>query len=207
MSDQKAVSANPKKNNGGVIVQAGNTSGSLVVDLAVKSLNASVNTAYGSQVVVDTNGGATNADPHGVTKAVSGGTFAYTPAKGTNFIMRAAGDNASKINNIASSLLNVPGGATNVSINALTKTTRVGAYASHAFNVLAVPSSENFPGLTRGASAGTPVSYVQADDGSTTTGVDNAAYPSRSVPGELTYMFGGKLPKNDAYKAKNSYEA
>jgi hypothetical protein len=208
MSYQKVINANAKKNNGGVVVQAGNTSGTVVSNLAVKSLNSSTNNAYGTKVITDTAVAPFDyTDPHGVIKAKTSGTFAYTPAAGTNFLLRAAGDNASKVNNSASTLLNIPGGARTVSLNGLTKTTKVGTYATHKFDVLAVPSSGNFPGLTRGTGAGSAAPYVQADDGSTTTNVDSATFPSRSVPGELTYMFGSKVPKNDTYKAKSSYEA
>jgi hypothetical protein len=208
MSSQKVNNANAKKNNGGIVVQAGNTSGTLVSDLAVKSINGSKN-QYGTKVVTDTAVAPFDyTDPHGVIKAKSAGTFAYTPAAGTNYIVRAAGDNASKINNSSSALLNVPGGVTNRSINRLTKTTQVGTYATHKFDMLAVPSSGNFPGLTRGTGAGTPVLYVQADDGTTTSNVDDASRPSRSVPGELTYHFGGiNKPTSTGYKARDSYES
>ncbi len=73
------------------------------------------------------------------------------------------------------------------------------------FNVLAVPSSGNFPGLTRGTGAGTAVTYV-ATSGNYPA-VDDAASTSRAVPGELTYRFGAALPtRNVAYKAKDSNE-
>jgi hypothetical protein len=40
-----------------------------------------------------------------------------------------------------------------------------------------------------------------------TAAIDDAATPTRSVPGELTYMFGAKMPLSTSYKAKNSYES
>jgi len=42
---------------------------------------------------------------------------------------------------------------------------------------------------------------VQVD----TLASDNAATPTASVPGELTYMRGSKTPYNDNYKAKTNY--
>lgn len=42
---------------------------------------------------------------------------------------------------------------------------------------------------------------VQVD----TLASDNAATPTASVPGELTYMNGSKTPYNDNYKAKTNY--
>ena len=163
---------------------------------------------YGSKVVVNTATGAEFTDPQGVIKAKSAGTFAYTPAKGENFLLRAAGDtNAGKINGSSSSVLTVPGGVSNVSIHKLVTTRQLGTYATTSFDVLATPSSGVVPGRTKGTGAGTEVEYVQADDGSTAA-VDDAASPTRSVPGELTYHFGAlSNPTTDEYKARDSYEA
>ena len=63
------------------------------------------------------------------------------------------------------------------------------------------------PGRTKGTGAGSDSNFVQVDDGSTAA-TDDAASPTRGVPGELTYHFGG-LGKatTDEYKARDSYEA
>jgi hypothetical protein len=161
---------------------------------------------YGSQVAVDTDGGASNADPHGVTKAKTSGTFAYTPERGSNFLIRGAGDNASKVNNSASTVLSTPGGvSTQGSIHKTVASYRVGSYSNTSFNVLARPNGNVVPGLSKGTGAGTQTEYVQMDG--STAATDDAATPTRSVPGELTYMFGSVVPKQDDYKAKNSYES
>lgn len=207
MASTTAKGSGSTVNNGGTIVGAGNVAsdGPITKVISVKDLKTG--SEYGSQVVVDTATGASYTDPHGVIKAKSAGTFAYTPDAGTNFLLRGAGDtNAGKINGSASSLLTVPGGATNTSsIKKVVNTTQLGTYATAKFDVLAVPSSGVVPGRTRGTGAGTSVSYVQVDG--TTAANDDAATPTRSVPGELTYMFGAVVPKQDDYKAKNSYES
>lgn len=200
----KSGGGNPN-NDGGVIVQAGNVSENLT-DLSIRGNLASV-PAYGTAPTQDTPSAPLSyTDPHGVTKAKSAGTFAYTPPAGSEFLLMAAGDtNAGKINGSASTLLTVPGGATEAIINKNLKSTQVGTYATKSFNVLATPSSGNFPGLTRGTGAGTAVTYV-ATSGNYPA-VDDAASTSRSVPGELTYRFGAALPtRNVAYKAKDSNE-
>lgn len=197
-----------KKNNGGTIVNAGNVpAGSPTTKvIGVNEVNAAQN-SYGTKVVVDTATGSEFTDPHGVVKAKSSGTFAYTPAAGTNYLLRAAGDtNAGKINGSNSTLLTVPGGVVGKSINKLVKTRRYGSYATAQFNVLATPSSGVVPGRVKGSGAGNSSTYVQADDG-TTNANDDAASPTRSVPGELTYMFGSVVPKLDTYKARNSHES
>jgi len=194
-------------NDGGSVVGAGNVPAGSPVTKVIGLNELNTGSEYGSEVLVDTATGANFTDPHGVIKAKSAGTFAYTPAQGSNFLIRAAGDtNAGKINGSSSTVLSVPGGVTNKSIHKLVKTVQYGTYATTEFNVLAVPSSGVVPGRTKGTNAGTAVNYVQADDGSSTA-TDDAASPTRSVPGELTYMFGAIVPKLDDYKAKNSYES
>lgn len=205
MASQKANNSNPFKNDGGVVLQAGDVSENLT-DLSVRS-NLESKPGYGSVVVQDTPSAPLNfSDPHGVTKAKSAGTFAYTPPAGSDFLLMSAGDtNAGKINGSASTVLTIPGGAEGQVINKIVKSTQLGTYATREFNVLALPSSGNFPGLTRGTGAGTAVTYV-ATSGDYPA-VDDAATTSRAVPGELTFMFGAKLPtRNVAYKAKDSNE-
>lgn len=200
----KQSGGNPN-NDGGVVVQAGDVSENLT-DLSIRS-NLAANPEYGTKVVQDTPSAPLNyTDPHGVTKANSTGTFAYTPPAGSEFLLMAAGDtNAGKINGSSSTLLTIPGGATEAVINKNLKTTQTGTYATREFNVLALPSSGNFPGLTRGTGAGTAITY-RATSGNYPA-VDDAATTSRAVPGELTYRFGAALPtRNVAYKAKDSNE-
>jgi hypothetical protein len=210
MASTKAISGNAQKNNGGTIVQAGNVdASSKAVSLQLTSINASANKAYGSLVVADTATGNGTSDPHGVKTAKSGtGGLAYFPnraAGDTNFIIRGAGDNASKINNDSSTLLSVPGGATNVSMNKRVTTRQLGTYSTASYNILAVPNGNLVPGRTKGSGAGTAVNFVQVDG--STAATDAAATVSRAVPGNLTYMFGAVKAVSTSYKAKNVYES
>lgn len=208
MASTTAKGSGSTVNNGGTVVNAGNVSADSPVTkvIAVNELNTG--SEYGSKVLVNTAVSDGVSDPAGVIKAKTSGTFAYTPAKGENFLLRAAGDtNAGKVNGSASSLLTVPGGVSNVSIHKLVTTRQLGTYATASYNLLAVPSTAVVPGRTKGSGAGTLVEYVQADDG-TTAAIDDAASPTRSVPGELTYHFGALgRPTTDEYKARDNYEA
>ena len=205
------VKGSGKRNNGGTIVNAGNVASNSPVTsiLGLNELHA--NADYGSKVVSNDGTGGSTSDPWGVTKAVSSGTLAYYPSAAAgerNFIVRAAGDSASKINNVATSVLNVPGseyaGVNRSSIHKLVSTRRLGSDADTTINILARPSTQVVPGRTRGTGAGNANNYVNMA-GSTAN--DDAATPTRSVPGELTYMFGSITPKNDSYKARDSYES
>lgn len=208
MATQKVVNANSFKNNGGVIIQAGATdSGVITFDLSIiKSAGSGVE-FYGASVFPDTPTAPFGFnDPRGVTRARSTNPFAYTPPVGSGYILLAAGDNASTIGGSGSTVLTIPGGVTEARINRNLRTTQVGTYATRTFNVLANPSSGNFPGLTRGTNAGTAVTY-QATSG-VFPAVDDAASPTRAVPGELTYRFGAASPtRNVAYKAKDTAES
>jgi hypothetical protein len=211
MSTTKAVSANAVKNDGGTVVAGGTLSDSPMT----KVLNVNelaTGSEYGSKVVQNDGSGGEFTDPHGVIKAKSAGTggLAYFPdanAGERNFIMRAAGDSASKVNNDSESLLNVPGaqyaGVGQPTIHKLLTTRKLGVTT---YNILAVPSSGVVPGRTKGAGAGNLVTYV-ATTGNV-AGTDDAASPTRSVPGELTYHFGALgEPTTDEYQAKDSYES
>ena len=208
MASTTAKGSGSTVNNGGTVVNAGNVSADSPVTkvLAVNELNTG--SEYGSTVVVNTAVGNGTSDPHGVIKAKTSGTFAYTPGKGENFLLRAAGDtNAGKVNGSVSTVLTVPGGVSSKSIHKLVTTRQLGTYATASYNVLARPSTSVVPGRTKGNGAGTVVNYVQADDG-TTPASDDAASPTRSVPGELTYHFGAlSRPTSGDYKARDSYES
>lgn len=218
MATTTAKGSGSTVNDGGTVVAGGTPASDSPITKNLNVNELATGSDYGSKVVANNGSEAPIGykDPAGVTTANSGGTggLAYFPdarAGERNFIMKAAGDSASKINNDSVSILNVPGaeydGVGRETIHKTVSTRRVGAYASASFDLLALPSSGVVPGRTKGANAGDASNFVQADDGSTAA-TDDAASPTRAVPGELTYHFGGLgRATTDEYKAKDSYEA
>lgn len=217
MATTTAKGSGSTVNDGGTVLAAGTLSSDSPMTKVLNVNELATGNEYGSKVVANAGPSVVGyTDPAGVTTAKSAGTggLAYFPnaqAGERNFIMKAAGDSAAKINNDVTTLLTVPGaeydGVGRDTIHKVVSTRRIGAYASTSFDVLAVPSSGTVPGFTKGANAGDASNFVQADDGSTAA-TDDAASPTRSVPGELTYHFGGLgRPTTDEYKAKDSYEA
>lgn len=213
MSTTTAKGSGSKVNDGGTVV-AGGTLGSdspMTKVLGVNELKTG--SEYGSKVVANSATGNEFTDPQGVTTAKAGGTggLAYFPdplAGERNFIMRAAGDSASKINNDTDSVLNVPGaqyaGVGQGGIHKLLTTRRLGVTS---YNILAVPSSGVVPGRTKGAGAGNVVNYTSTTNGSS-AGTDDAASPTRNVPGELTYHFGALgEPTTDEYQPRDTAES
>lgn len=217
MATRTAKGSGSTVNDGGTVLAAGTLSDSPITRVINVNELAVGGSDYGSKVVAN-DGTATPGytDPDGVTTAKSGGSggLAYFPdaqAGERNFILKAAGDSASKINNDATTLLNIPGseydGVGRETIHKVVSTRRIGSYSDTSFDLLATPSSGVVPGRTKGTGAGSASNFVQADDGSTAA-TDDAASPTRAVPGELTYHFGGLgKPSTDEYKAKDSYEA
>lgn len=200
-------------NDGGTIVNAGNVSSDSKITkvIGVNELNAGSD--YGSKVLAK-NG--TSNDYSGITTANSStsGGLAYFPKAQEgqrNFLLRAGGDSCSKINNTNSSLLTVTGSEFGIrtvnEVHATVRSRRIGSYSNTAFNVLARPSTSLVPGRTKGSGAGSSSNFVKVDDGATAA-TDDAATPTRSVPGELTYHFGGLgRPTTADYKARDSYES
>jgi hypothetical protein len=207
------VNGSGTRNNGGTIVNAGNVASNSPVTNVIGLNELHANADYGSKVVANDGTGGSTSDPWGVTKAVSSGTLAYFPSSAAgerNFIMKSAGDSAAKINNVATDILSVPGaeyaGVNRSSIHKVVKTSRLGSYSDASFNILARPSTSVVPGRTKGTGAGSASNFVQMNG--STAASDDAATPTRAVPGELTYHFGGlSKPVNNTYKAKDSYEA
>ena len=212
-----AVTSTSTKNDGGTVVKGGNPASDSPMTKNINLNDLKTGNDSGSKVVAQSGSAG---DKAGVQAANSGGSggLAYQPsalAGDRNFIIRGAGTNGdtNEINNDASSVLATAGseydGVGTRQVNPIAKVVdsrRIGAYSDAAFNVLAVPSTAIVPGRTKGTGAGNDSNYVQAGDGSTAA-TDEAASPSRSVPGELTYHFGG-LGKatTDEYKARDANE-
>ena len=198
----------------GTIFNAGNVVTGGPVTSVVTLRNAAKQTfedisAVGSKVVANDGTGPATSDRAGVAKGVSGGTLAYN-AGGTEWIMRG-GNVATTIGGVANTVLVSAGSdvagaftATRDNVNEINSTRTLGS--SGTFDLLATPSGHINAGFQVGGGAGSAQNFVQADDGSTAS-ADNAAAPTRTVPGELTFHFGGPNPSGAVYKAKNTFES
>lgn len=210
MSITNPKGSGSEKRSGGTVA-AGGTLGSdspMSKVLNTKDLALNSKYQYGSKVVAHDGTGGKFSDQVGITTSKGAGTLAYNPPMGNNYLLLQAGDNAAKINGSTTTILTVPGadydGSPRDMIHKIVKTYKYGSYATASFNVLAPAGSGMVPGRTKGTGAGSSSNFVQKNG--STAAVDDAATPTRGVPGELTYMFGSVTPKNDSYKAKNSYE-
>tara|TARA_B100001094_G_scaffold314841_1_gene354129 strand:- start:6218 stop:6868 length:651 start_codon:yes stop_codon:yes gene_type:complete len=204
-----------KVNDGGTVVKAGNVTSDSAVTKVIGVNELNTGTDYGSKVVAKAN---SDADKAGVQAANSGGAggLAYFPtAEERNFLLRGAGDTSGKINNSTDDAISSPASEVALrqvnDVHSVVKATQVGRYSDTEFNVLATPAGLG-TGRTRGTSAGAASNYQQVTSAGTAA-TDDAASPTRGVPGELTFMFGAKNPTNATdstdvdYKARDSFEA
>lgn len=205
--------------NNGTIVKAGNVASDGVAnDLSLATLADDDGTSFGSKVIASDGTGASTTDRVGISGAVVGGVVGGTTVLGyganeTEWVVQG-GNVTTTLGGVANSVL--VGGARdyNGSINdeslevARTKIGDVtmGSGESTVFNVLARPSTELVPGRTKGGGAGSAFTFVNPADGTAAVAAEIA--PSRAVPGELVYHFGGEAePTLDDYKAKDVHES
>lgn len=213
MATTTAKGSGSTVNDGGAVVNAGTPASDSPVTKTLNPNELATGSEYGSEVKANDGSGGEFTDPQGVTTANSSGTggLAYFPTKeDRNFIIKGAGATAAgKINNDTSTVLTIPGAeyasVRRDSIHQTAADRKIGSDSDRAFDVLAVPTSGVVPGRTKGSNAGDANTFVMASGD--IPAKDDAATPTRAIPGELTYHFGG-LGKatTDEYKAKDSYE-
>jgi len=204
---------------GGTVVNAGNIDtgvGVIKNDLALVTIADNVGeTVTGSKVVANDGTGAVTTDRAGVQKAMSAGTLAFTPDKdGTRsetFIIRGV---TTKLSNVAlSSESNFLVGDHNDGTvkdwiyGNITSNSGTFSNPNNTYNVLAVPSTDITPNFTH-ASEGVAGSFTFVNPADGTDAVATEIFPSRAVPGELTYHHGAASgPTTDEYKSKESAES
>lgn len=198
---------------GGTVIAGGNvntTTGPFTRNLSLDEIADNFGDKIGSKVVANDGTGASTTDRVGVAKAVSAGTLAYQ-AGATEWVMRGV---STTLGGVSNNVLLTKGTkgvnwmdyATSGNLHATIGDRKIGSVSDAKFDVLVEPNGEIVPGRTKGTGAGSANTYVNPDDG--TDAVYSEIFPTRSVPGELTYHFGaGTGPKNDNYKAKDSYES
>lgn len=176
-------------NGYGSFLQANNAHGTMKANgTATSNVVESVSTpspvvdAFASKVVEDT---VTVKDYAG--KAISGGVFAHNHVKPISSLI------TNELAGVSDDSILTPGndGDTIRSINKLE--------VLRTRKLTSAIRANKYNRYTNEFAAGYP--QVTVD----TLATDEAASPTASVPGELTYMRGAKTPYNDNYKAKTNY--
>ena len=181
------ISGSTTRNNGATVLNGGNVDSTNAVtnsDTLMDVLHKAG--AYGGKVLAST---GTKFKP-GVTTSKGSGTLAYQPAASDpQFLLRGY---STKVNNVSNTILQSGSSdkAGRRAINPIVKT--------HDYNITSIDYVTGI--ATKHGSAGAVKNYVKMDG--TTAATDDAANPTRAIPGELVYMYGALTPKQDDYKAK-----
>lgn len=210
-----------EKRNGGTVVHAGNigSDSPMTKNLSISDLADDLGQSYGSKVIAKVGTGSEFTDRVGISgvrpAAVVGGQTQLGYEAGRDEWVIRGGNVTRTLSGFANT--SMIGGAAGVHganpnrdfINQI-ESTRV--YGKVDIDVLAQPSSGYNSFATKsagpGGAGGSLSRFIDpAVAGGATNSNDAAASPTRAVPGELTFMFGGKMPKQENYKARDSAES
>jgi hypothetical protein len=209
--DQPAV----ENRNGGTVVHGGGLSSEspMSKNLATSELADDVGQSYGSRVVAQDGTGSQYTDKVGISGAVPGGivegvTQLGYKADSTEWVVQG-GNVTRTLGGVANTLL--IGGAADVHgadplRGSTMQTSGTHQYGVVGIDVLAAPASGYNSFVTKSGNTGVASNFVRPSGAGDEASADAAANTTRAIPGELTYMFGGKNPQSDDYKATDSAE-
>lgn len=213
--DQPAVA----RNDGGTLIKGGGlTSESpMTKSFTEADLADDFGQPYGSKVIAKAGAagdGEAFTDRVGISGAVPGAivegvTQLGYQADGTEWVVQGGNVTQTLAGNAYTGLVGgAAGPASSDGINELESTRLLGKVD---VDVLARPASGYNSFVTKsdgpGGPGGTLANYVRPSGAGDEASNDDEANTTRALPGELTYMFGGKLPKSDNYKARDQRES
>jgi len=194
------------RNNSGFA--AGNFTAGLIKGIGINTLADDRGQSFGSKVVANDGTGANTTDRAGVSGALAAGTLAYNQSN-TQWLMYGVGV-TTKLNSLNSNALFTAGadddGRVNNFIYPTSGTFMYGSGDVATFDFYANPNGTIQPNYTKAGNAGQRLRFVRPSGNGTIAATDEAATPTRAVPGELTYRFGGANPINADYKSKETFE-
>ncbi len=210
--DQPAV----ENRNGGTVVHGGTPASDSPINnnLILSTLADDVGQSYGSKVIAQDGTGSQYTDKVGISGAVPGAITEGTTqlgyqANGTEWVVQG-GNVTTTLGGVANTLL--IGGAADVHgadplRGSTTQSSGTHLYGTVDIDVLAAPASGYNSFVTKSGNTGVASDFVRPSGAGDEASADAAANTTRAIPGELTYMFGGKNPQSDDYKAQDSYES
>lgn len=203
----EAVGTGEKVNGGTVIHGGSNAAGIMTKNLSLADVADDFGESFGSKVVANDGTGAATTDRAGARQARAGGagTIAYN-STATQWVVQG-GNVTTTLNNAANTALSsaaADSNGANATRGGITSNIKRKKIGVTDIDVYAKPST-TMNGFATRTGDGDNANYVTSSGVGVAT--DDAANPTRAVPGELTYMAGGKNPTTDEYKAKDAPEA
>lgn len=188
MSTQAAVIGNATKNNGATVLKAGNIDGSNVTYDLTLARNAYTRTVFGGKAQLSS--GATGSSGNlGTAQPISAGAF--NKMEEGEYVATIIGDRIAQTDNtVLRSAANAP--------------VRHAIHRWPGYQRLHITSWDYVTGIaTEGAYAGLTL-LPSGVDGVTGMLTDEAVNPTNTKPGELVYLQGGLIPKQDDYKPRTN---
>lgn len=202
-----------ERRNGGTVLGGGNVAATspMTKNLSLADIADDFGQSYGSKVIAQVGTGSQYTDRVGISGAVPGAivdgvTVLGYNADATEWVVKGGRVTTTLGGTANTTLIGGQAGPnpTRDSTNQLETTRTMG---NMTINVLAAPSSGLHPERTL-TGGGVLKNYINpAIAGGATSSADSAANATRAVPGELVYMYGAKLPKQDNYKSKETFES
>lgn len=200
-----STKANMRNNSGYV---AGNFTAGVIKGLGINTLADDLGRSFGSKIVANDGTGANTTDRVGVSGVIANGTLAYNPPA-TQWIMKGVGV-TTKLNNLNNSGIYSAGadwdGKPNNFLTGTSGTVMLGSGTLATFDFYADSNGTIQPNYTKAANAGTRSNFVRPSGNGSIAVTSADLFPTRAVPGELTYRTGAATPVLSDYKAKDSYE-
>ena len=200
--------------DGGAVLRGGsNAAGVFTKSLSLAEVADDLGQDFGSKVIANHGDGSEFTDKAGVIQAQGGasqsGTAGVTEfgydASATEWVIKGGNITSTLGGNANDSLQSPAAGPDPVRDNiAELETTRDKGVID--VDVLAVPTSgyNNAVTVTGG---GVEISYIRPSGAGDEASNDLAANTTRAIPGQLIYRTGAAVPKEDAYKSKESPES
>lgn len=207
---------NGEVRNGGTLIKGGGlTSESpMTKSLTEADLADDVGASYGSKVIAQDGTGSEFTDRVGISGAKPGAVVGGTTelgykADGTEWVVQGGNVTQTLAGGAYTGLVGGAAGpnSTRGSVNKIESTRLYGkvtvdAQAAPASGYNSFATKSNGPG----GAGGTAANFVRPSGAGDEASADSAANATRAIPGELTYMFGGKSPVTNNYKAQDSAE-
>lgn len=205
--DQPAI----EKRDGGTVANGGGIGADspMTVGLSLADMADDQGDDYGSKVIAKVDGGEYS-DRVGISgvragAVVPGVTELGYDATATEWVMEA-GNVTTTLGGVAYDGLVGAAAGPNPTRDNIYQLETTRDYGQVDIDVYAMPSSGYNSWVTR-TGGGQLVQFIAPASGDgVSPSNDEAANTTLAVPGELTYMFGSLVPKNDVYKAKDSAE-
>ena len=204
---------NGEVRDGGSIIKGGTPASDspMTKSFSLAELADNQGEGNGSKVIAKVGTGSQYTDRVGISGAVAGAIVGGTTELGykadaTEWVVQGGNVTTTLGGNAYTGLIGGAAGP-DPTRGSVTQSSGTHLLGTVDVDVLAAPSSGINSFVTKSGNTGVASNFVRPSGAGDEPSADSAANGTRAIPGELTYMFGGKLAQTDNYKARDSAES